>query len=438
MVAVAGGPEEGVLSTAIAEVAGAEAVAAAWARTEAAAMALTHPVVARPPVALVTTHWGDGNEEAVATTRLLAGALARHARVEVVHLNGPPVGHGEPHGAGAGTPPAGGPVADSIFPVHPVHLTGARPLVAGVVQAALAEAGAATAPAAARGVLRRLEGHAPALGRLLREIGPVAVLLAGHRQPLDPGDLGGRGEPGAPRVVALPCTASPALLAASPLAELLERADVVAYLHPGERDALAALGHDRLVPLELALPLNRRAVEHPLFGIRFFAPYVLLLRSFPAGGGRFRRSLTHELAIRTLRISAAEVDGDRWRVSDAEGTLPLPVTPTRINLWRLMAHAEMTIDLRPPGPLGREALESMLLGTPVVVPEGSAAMAHARAAGGGLWYRDHGELLDAARALLDPALRARLGAQGAAYAAAHHGRIDDFVDRVGPLVLGAA
>lgn len=419
-------PSGPTVSSAIAEVAGTAAVEAAWARTEAGTMALTAPVGDRPPVTLLTSRWGEGNEEAVALTRLLAGALARSASVEVVHLV-----------PGAqDTPTAVVTEADSIFRVHHAPVAGARPLLAGVVHAALGEAGAHRPPAAARPLLRQLAGQAPALGELLGRIAPRGVVLVGHRLPVAFDLFGRRGAPESPRVVAVPCTASPALLADAPLAELLERADAIAYLHPGEADALAALGHDRLVPLDLALPLNRRAVAHPLFGIRFFAPYVLLLRSFPPGGARFRRSLTHELAIRRLGLSAAEVDGDRWRVSDAEGTLPLPVTPTRINLWRLMAHAELTIDLRPAGPFGREALESMLLGTPVVVPEGSAAMAHARAAGGGLWYRDLGELLDASTALLDPALKARLGAQGAAYAAAHHGKMDDFVRRVGALVLG--
>lgn len=419
-------PRAPTVTSAIAEVAGATAVEAAWVRTEAAAMTLTEPAGDRPAVALLTARWGEGNDEAVATTRLLAGALSRSAGVEVVHLLS---------GDQASTT-AVRTEADSIFKVHRAPVAGARPLLAGVVHAALGQAGALRPPTAAQPLLRHLAGQAPALGGLLERIAPRAVLLVGHRLPVTTDLLARRGAPGSPRVVVVPCTASTALLSDASLAHLLERADAIAYLHPGERDALAALGHERLVALDLALPLNRRAVAHPLFGIRFFAPYVLLLRSFPPGGARFRRSLTHELAIRRLGRSVAEVDGDRWRVSDAEGTLPLPVTPTRVNLWRLMAHAELTIDLRPGGPLGREALESMLLGTPVVVPEGSAAMAHAQAAGGGLWYRDLGELLDAATALLDPALGARLGAQGEAYATAHHGQIDDFVDRVRSLVLG--
>ena len=385
-------------------------------------------VTDRPLVAFVTTHWGDGDDEATATTRLLAGAVARHAQVEVLHLVAPEA--------------AGPPRADSVFRVHPVPLVGARPLRGGVLQAALAGtargAEAAVAPAAVAAVLRGDEGDAPGLVDLLVRLRPHSVVLAGRHQPIEPAILGRRGRPGAPRVVVLPFTASPAQLAGAPLARLLERADAVAYLHPGERAALVSLGHERLAPLDLALPLNRGAVAHTLFGLRFFGRYVLLVRSFPSGGPRLRRSVTHEVLRHVLGdVSVAEVDGDRWRVSDGEGTLQLPVSPTRVNLWRLMAHAEATIDLRPPGPFGREALESMLLRTPVVVPEPSAAMAHAKAAGGGLWYRDVGELFDATRAVLDPGLRARLAAQGAAYAVRHHGQVHDFVARARSLVLGA-
>ncbi|MGB9113227.1 MAG: hypothetical protein WCF24_10930, partial [Acidimicrobiales bacterium] len=40
----------------------------------------------RPAVAIVTAHWGEKPSEAVDVTRLVAGALARHADVTVIHL----------------------------------------------------------------------------------------------------------------------------------------------------------------------------------------------------------------------------------------------------------------------------------------------------------------------------------------------------------------
>lgn len=69
--------------------------------------------------------------------------------------------------------------------------------------------------------------------------------------------------------------------------------------------------------------------------------------------------------------------------------------------------------------IGRESLESLLLGTPIVVPEGTVAAEHAELANGGLWYRDYHELFAAARALLaDRSLRDALGEQGRSWAEA--------------------
>ena len=191
------------------------------------------------------------------------------------------------------------------------------------------------------------------------------------------------------------------------------------------------------MPIDLALNLNRGATTQGLFGVGWFGRFVVAIRRFPADGARFSRSVTHEILRSVLpHVSVAEVDGLRWRITDSENTVELPVNPTRVNLWRLMAHALVTVDLRPPGPLGREAIESMMLGTPVVVPDESAAMEHARAASGGLWYRNPGELLDSVSALMDGRLRYRLSLQGREYATATHGQMEDFVTRMSNLVLG--
>jgi hypothetical protein len=384
---------------------------------------------ARARVAVVTRQWGTQEDEAVVATRLVAGALARHAAVDVVHLVAPSE--------------ATGPVADSVFTVHRIPLRGARPLTGALVRTALGATGGQGLPAAAAALLEHYGGEAPDAADLLERLAPDAVVLAGSHHPYDLAVLGRRGEAGRPRVVALPLLGAVPPAPATGVRRVLERADAVALAHPGEGDVRAAACPagcvGQLVPLDLAFAINRSATQSRLFGVRFFGRYVLLLRGFPPGGARFERSMTHEVLRRVVRgVSVAEVDGEHWRISDDENTLELPVNPSRVNLWRLMAFALFTIDVRPPGPVGREAIESMLLGTPVLVPEPSAAMQHAAAASGGLWYRDPGELFDAARALMSRPLRARLGTQGREYAEAHHGRMDDFVERVRRLVLGPA
>jgi hypothetical protein len=379
-------------------------------------------------VAIVTTHWGSDLDEATEATRLLAGALARGTEVDIVHLVAPP----EPAETRN----------DSVFTVHRVPLHGTRSLRAGLVRAALAtyDDGREVPDVAAR-LLETFAGSAPDVPAVLERLAPDAVVLAGHQQPFDLEVLGRRGAPGAPRVVFLPYLADPTVLRSAPVARLVERADLVATSHSGERRAVLAAFPERseadVVPLDCGFSVNRGAAANRLFGVRFFGTYVLTIRSFPPGGARWQRSATHEVLRSTVgRLSVAEIDGEQWRISDRENTLELPVSPSRVNLWRLMAHAVATVDLRPPGPIGRETIESLLLGTPVVVPDNSAAQEHAADANGGLWYRDAGELIDAVRVLSDRRMRDRLAAQGKAWADATHGRMDEFVDRARGLVLG--
>ncbi len=379
-----------------------------------------------PRVAIVTQHWGSRPDELTEMTRLVAGALARHATVEIVHLLAPP------------EPPRTS--VDSVFRVHQVPLHGARPLRASILRAALGTYDRGrNVPARAATILHDLEGSAPDVPDLLAELAPDAVVLAGHHQPWDVRALGARGARGAPRVVVLPCTADGSTLRSAPVARLLDRADVAGAAHSGERRALeaATAGAVEARDLGLGVGVNRSAAANRLFGVRFFGAYVLIIRSFPPGGSRWGRSVTHDVLRSTLGdISVAEVDGDTWRIGDKENTLELPVSPSRVNLWRLMAHAIATVDLRPPGPVGRETIESLLLGTPVVVPEESAAHEHAADAGGGLWYRNDGELIDSVRALSDRRLRDRLAVQGKRWADRYHGDMDDFVERMRVLVLG--
>ena len=108
------------------------------------------------------------------------------------------------------------------------------------------------------------------------------------------------------------------------------------------------------------------------------------------------------------------------------------------DLLRLMAWAQVTVDLHP-GPLfGRRSLESLLHGTPIVVPADSSAREHAERGSAGLWFDDVSSLLWATEALLDPGLRATLGAQGRSFAQSRYGSRDRFVAGVARAVRHAA
>ncbi len=378
----------------------------------------------RPRVLFITVHWGQSPDERTETTRLVAGAIARHGEVHVAHLCAEP--HGRPE------------FADSVFCVHELALHGRKSLRAGILRASLAAHDEGRhIPDIAAAVLRRYGGEAPGVAELVERIDPETVVLAGADQPWNVAALGERATPGRRRVVLLPLLGDVRGASSSPVAELIECADAIATAHPGEQRELARLAPGRATPLNVALALNRGAAANRLFGVRYFGRYVLSLRAFPPETPRYERSATHEvLRGAVYPLSVAEVDGERWRISDAENTLELPVSSSRVNLWRLMAHAEATVDLRPPGALGREALESMLLGTPAVVPDDSPAREHVEAANGGLWYHDLGELFDVLRAVVSPVLRDRFSAQARTYAEAAHGRPADFVARSVELVFG--
>ena len=136
-------------------------------------------------------------------------------------------------------------------------------------------------------------------------------------------------------------------------------------------------------------------------------------------------------------MAIAEVGAESWVVTGGADRFEISWTPSRMILWRLMAGAEVMLDLRSQGPVGREAIESLCFGTPIVVPERSAAAEHAAQSNGGLWYRAPGEMTDCVATLLSrTALRDTLGDNGREWAERWHSDTPAFVDATRRLVLG--
>jgi hypothetical protein len=116
-----------------------------------------------------------------------------------------------------------------------------------------------------------------------------------------------------------------------------------------------------------------------------------------------------------------------WRGRALRGTTSVD---SRTDLWRLIAHAHVCIDLAP-GPLvAKECVESLRFGTPIIVPEDApAAVAHA-GAGGGLVYGNMADLLLQVSRCESESVRARLSGDGREYADATYGDSNLFCDRV--------
>ncbi|MGB9111787.1 MAG: hypothetical protein WCF24_03570, partial [Acidimicrobiales bacterium] len=293
-------------------------------------------------------------------------------------------------------------------------------------------------PAAALTLLREYDGKAPGVAEILDEVAPKAIGLVGSYQPWDLAALGRRGS-SRPRIVAIPfCSDSD--LVPGDLARMIDVADVIGTIHPEEPDAIAAIDPERateVVPIELAFSSNIHARSGPLAGLGRFGRYVLLVRNWPSGTPRIARPVTREVLREVLgRITVVEVDGMRWWASNKRDALPLQVNYNRVNFSRLVAHASLTVDVRPQGPVGRLAVESMLYGVPALVPDNTAAKAHVAAANGGLWYSDVGELFDGARVVVHTPLGKILAKQAEHYARAKHGDINAFVARTAELALG--
>ena len=322
--------------------------------------------------------WGRADSERAYVARAVAGVLACHGRVDVLVR-------------GAHAPVT----ADGAFDV--------RDLDATRQSASSAEASSAPGQPPYDGVLVVAPGHADDF-RLGASLGDLRVLDLGREEPRS---RPGPSEPGQHR--------APVLTVA-----------------PG--DVTAGHASDG-IELDIPVTVQSAARSGPLNGIGC-ADYVLVLGAgappvgatdadtaaapaLPAGArwliARFSRSFVLTLEHGVLTV---------WRRRSPLGSLRIG---TRMDLWRLMAFARVTVDLRPGPLLARESVESMLLGTPIVVPDEGIAAYHARH-GAGARYRDVAGLLDSVERQTEVGSEAGRAAQ--AYAESRHGSPVRLIEQV--------
>ena len=184
----------------------------------------------------------------------------------------------------------------------------------------------------------------------------------------------------------------------------------------------------------LYVPVNDLASRQRHHGFGFVG-YILVL---PAPGGHgaqppataaWLTAALHDADVVVVEDAVASV----WKGRALRGRVSVD---TRMDLWRLLAHASVCVDLAPGALVGRECVEALQFGTPILVPAGpGAASAHA-SRGGGATFDDPWELVTAADALRGPSAHDAASASGRRYAQAAHGDSGAFVARVGSL-LGA-
>jgi hypothetical protein len=169
----------------------------------------------------------------------------------------------------------------------------------------------------------------------------------------------------------------------------------------------------------LHVPVHPMAAGHRHGGFGFTG-YLLVLSDRteaseePPAAAAWLTAAFHDTYVVVIEGATAWA----WRGRSLRGSSHVD---TRIDLWRLVAHANLCVDLAPGGLIARECVEALRFGTPIMVPRGSGVAAAHATASGGCTFADHGELVTRAAALRDESRRARASALASRYAEAHYG-----------------
>ncbi|MDQ3756383.1 MAG: glycosyltransferase [Actinomycetota bacterium] len=284
-------------------------------------------------------------------------------------------------------------------------------------------------------LVRASGGDSPALWRLLAEAGYDVVVFA--RNTAASTVFGVHHVDRRTRVVLLPLAQHGLLLGMSVLDYLWGRVDSVVVTTETERATMERhlMGAAPVWNSGFVLRVNPLALAAAPHG------YVESQRNLVVAGD-WRESKEHGWAERWSRILRAELGDDiRLRVVGPGAMNVLReggerLTSSRLDVWRWVSRAVAVIDPGTHRLLGRDVLEAMMFGTPVVVSaHGGASREHAQVGNGGLWYRTEPELLACAEALLDPDFRRGLSDQGRSYAANGYADTDRYVSSVVKAVL---
>ncbi len=173
------------------------------------------------------------------------------------------------------------------------------------------------------------------------------------------------------------------------------------------------------------VPVNPGALAHRHHGFGFTG-YILVLsgraggHADPPAAVAWLTSAFHDSDIVVVEDAVASA----WKGRSLRGTAPVD---TRMDLWRLVAHAGVCVDLAPGAFVARECVEALRLGTPIIVPAAApVASSLARVSGGGT-FSDTWGLIEATDKLLGEANRAPAVVLGRGYADAWYGDPEAFV-----------
>jgi len=372
----------------------------------------------RPVVAVMVPRWESRTEEGW-ITRQVAGALACVAEVHVI------------------TPQGVAPRrrVDSVFTVHETAtpLERVAELRRDILIEAVSQSGGVRDGRIAPEFGPLLDGDLVEPWRaatdVLATLRPDAVVIAGH-QHLGALDAVDAVLPGVPLTL-IALGSGQVSLAFPHFDRLFDRAESVLAVTDTERSEIVgqhgSAGRVHRIGAPLAANSSALSEPNPWVGD---TEYVLVITDADS-----RQAVETVELSRLIRMRFPEnpvgISYTDTFVAWHEGRANLgwPVERSS-DLGRLMAWARVVVDLRP-GPLfARRCVDSLLYGTPIIVPEDSRAREHAQLGGGGLWFSTPGELTWCIEEVLRPDTREALSRQGRAYAEEHYGSTDRFVDRV--------
>jgi len=372
----------------------------------------------RPVIAVLAAHWESKSEEGW-IARQVAGALAGVADIHVI----------SPDGEGPGTS------TDSVFTVHhlAVPLDPSAELRRDLIVASLSETTSVRGLTVDDGLATVIDRHLldPWRGatEVLALLGPELAVIVGYDNlgALDAVDAFRRDLP-----VSLVALGSDSRAVAFPhFDRLFDRAGSVLAVSETERAGLVAAHGDPGKVCRIGAPMatNPNVLTEP-DAVLGATDYLLVLTEVGVKDDHRDAELSRLVQMRFPDHRVGICYTDAFCTSDnGRVTKGWPIERSS-DLARLMAWARVTVDLRPGRLFARRCIESLLYGTPIVVPHDSRARQHAERGRGGLWFAGPAELTWCIEGLLEPAARGALGAQGRSYAEAEYGSTDRFIERV--------
>lgn len=195
---------------------------------------------------------------------------------------------------------------------------------------------------------------------------------------------------------------------------------------------LHLLTADTPLSVQVHVPVNPLAQLHRHHGFGFTGYQLVLSDRTRCGNAPPPAAAWVSAAFSDADVVVVE-DGiaSAWRGRALRGSVSVD---TRMDLWRLVAHANACIDLAPGPHIARECIEALRFGTPIIVPESSEAGAAHALAGGGATFADELELLEAVATFGSDTARSEASRRGRRYADAGYGDAGALVTRLKALL----